>query len=69
MQADIDAGLTSARPVAVDRAMRTLDLSGAVRAKKVYTTSPDSDAVRAPILLDRDFTSDRPDRVWVTDFT
>ncbi len=63
------AGLPTASPGAVDRAMRTLGLSGVVRAKKVYTTSPDSGAVRAPDLLDRDFTSDRPDRVWVADFT
>ncbi|MGV2968436.1 MULTISPECIES: hypothetical protein [unclassified Mycolicibacterium] len=62
------AGLATASPGAVDRAMRTLGLSGVVRAKKVYTTSPNSDAVRAPDLLDRDFTSDRPDRVWVADF-
>lgn len=33
------------------------------------TTPPNSNAVRAPDLLDRDFTSDRPDRVWVADFT
>ena len=39
------------------------------RAKKVYTTVADPDVVRAPDLLDRDFTSDRPDRVWVADFT
>lgn len=63
------AGLATASPGAVDRAMRTLGLSGVVRATKVYTTSPGSDAVRAPDLLDRDFTSDRPDRVWVADFT
>ena len=63
------AGLATASPGAVDRTMRTLGLSGVVRAKKVYTTSPNSDAVRAPDLLDRDFTSDRPDRVWVADFT
>lgn len=63
------AWLATASPGAVDRAMRTLGLSGVVRATKVYTTSPGSDAVRAPDLLDRDFTSDRPDRVWVADFT
>ncbi|MCT1462567.1 hypothetical protein [Corynebacterium sp. p3-SID1140] len=44
------AGLATASPGAVDRAMRTLGLSGVVRAKKVYTTSPDSDALRAPDL-------------------
>ncbi len=63
------AWLATASPGAVDRSMRTLGLSGVVRAKKVYTTCPGSDAVRAPDLLDRDFTSDRPDRVWVADST
>lgn len=63
------AGLATASPDAVDRAMRTLGLSGVVRAKKVYTTSQSSDALGAPDLLDRDFTSDRPDRVRVADFT
>lgn len=62
-------GLAAASPGAVDRVMRTLGLSGVVRAKKVYTTAADPDVVRAPDLLDRDFTSDRPDRVWVADFT
>lgn len=62
-------GLAAASPGAVDRVMRTLGLSGVVRAKKVYTTVADPDVVRAPDLLDRDFTSDRPDRVWVADFT
>ena len=63
------AGLATASPGAVDRATRTLGLSGVVRAKKVFTTSPNSDAVRAADLLDRDFTSDRRERVWVADFT
>lgn len=63
------AGLATASPGAVDRVMRTLELSGVVRAKKVYTTVADPDVVRAPDLVDRDFTSDRPDRLWVADFT
>jgi len=63
------AGLTTASPGAVDRVMRTLGLSGVLRSKKVYTTSSDPDGVRAPDLVDRDFTSDRPDRLWVADFT
>lgn len=62
-------GLPTASPGAVDRAMRTLGLSGVVRSKKVYTTVAKSDGVRAPDLVDRDFTSDRPDRLWVADFT
>lgn len=63
------AGLPTASPGAVDRAMRTLGLSGVLRSKKVYTTVADSDIVRAPDLVDRDFTSERPDKLWVADFT
>lgn len=37
------------------------------RRKKVFTTRPDPDSLRAPDLVDRDFTADRPDALWVTD--
>src|SRR5699024_12667520 len=63
------AGLPTASPGAVDRSMRTLGLSAALRSKRVYTTVADPDVVRAPDLVDRDFTSDRPDKLWVADFT
>ena len=53
----------------VDRAMRTLGLSGIRRAKGVRTTIPAKDGKRAGDLLDRDFTAATPNRVWVTDFT
>ncbi|MGC5028284.1 IS3 family transposase, partial [Tsukamurella sp. DT100] len=54
---------------AVDRAMRSLGLSGVVRGKAPRTTIPDSRASRAADLLNRDFTAPAPDRVWVSDFT
>jgi transposase InsO family protein len=54
---------------AVDRAMRTLGLSGVRRDKGIRTTIPARDGKRAGDLLDRDFTADAPNRVWVTDFT
>lgn len=54
---------------AVDRAMRTLGLSGVRRDKHVRTTIPAKDGVRAGDLLDRDFTATAPNLVWVTDFT
>ncbi len=53
----------------VDRAMRTLDLSGVRRDKGVRTTIPAKDGTRAGDLLDRDFTAPAPNCVWVTDFT
>ena len=37
--------------------------------KKVFTTRQDPDAVRAPDLVNRNFTADRPDALWVTDLT
>ena len=54
---------------AVDRAMRTLGLAGVRRDKCTRTTIPAKDALRAADLLDRDFTADAANRVWVTDFT
>ena len=53
----------------VDRAMKTLGLSGVRRDKGVRTTIPAKDGKRAGDLLDRDFTAQAPDLVWVTDFT
>ena len=54
---------------AVDRAMRTLGLSGVRRDKGIRTTIPAKDGKRAGDLLDRDFTAPAPNRAWVTDFT
>lgn len=54
---------------AVDRAMRTLGLSGNTRAKGIRTTIPGKDGHRAGDLLNRDFTAPSPDHTWVMDFT
>ena len=54
---------------AVDRAMRSLGLSGVRRDKGIRTTIPAKDGKRAGDLLDRDFTAAAPNRIWVTDFT
>jgi transposase InsO family protein len=54
---------------AVDRAMRTLGLSGVRRDKGTRTTIPGKDGKRAGDLLNRDFTATAPNRTWVTDFT
>jgi putative transposase len=54
----------------VARLMRELCIQGVSRArKKVFTTCQDPDATRAPDLVNRDFTADRPDALWVTDLT
>lgn len=62
-------GLPQASPGSVDRAMRTLGLSGVTRTKRVRTTIPAKDGRRAGDLLNRDFTAPAPDRRWVMDFT
>jgi putative transposase len=54
---------------AVDRAMRTLGLSGVRRNKTTRTTIAAKDGIRAGDLLNRDFTAPAPNRVWITDFT
>lgn len=53
----------------VERVMRELGLTGAVRGKKVITTIPDGSVERAPDLLDRKFVASAPNRCWVADFT
>ena len=61
-------GITAAR-CTVERLMRRLGLRGAMRGKVVRTTVPDA---KAPCPLDRvnrHFTADRPNQLWVSDFT
>jgi putative transposase len=54
----------------VARLMRELGIEGVSRRrKKVFTTRADPDAGRAPDLVNRQFTADRPDALWVTDLT
>lgn len=54
----------------VARLMRDLGICGVSRArKKVFTTRADPDAVRAPDLVNRNFTAEAPDQLWVTDLT
>ncbi|SDH52104.1 putative transposase [Pseudonocardia oroxyli] len=53
----------------VERLMRSLGLCGVCRGQPVITTRPDEQAVRAPDLVDRDFTATRPNQLWVVDMT
>jgi putative transposase len=53
----------------VERLMRDLGLEGARRGRRRRTTIPDSSAARPADLVQRQFTPDRPDRLWVADFT
>src|SRR5690554_7043696 len=52
------------------RLMRELGIEGVSRRRKrIFTTVGDPDAVRASDLVNRNFTADRPDALWVTDLT
>jgi putative transposase len=52
------------------RLMRAAGLEGAKRRGKPWrTTVCDPAAVRAPDLVERDFSASRPDELWVCDFT
>ena len=62
------AGLAVAH-CTVDRLMRAEGMNGARRAKKIRTTVPGKDGVRAGDLLNRKFSAPAPNVVWVADFT
>jgi putative transposase len=53
----------------VERLMRRMGLTGAVRGKTVRTTVQDDAGVRAADLVKRQFTAGAPNRLWVADFT
>ena len=54
----------------VARLMRAMGIEGVSRQRRrVFTTISDPDAVRAPDLVNRNFTADRPNGLWVTDLT
>ena len=53
----------------VARLMRAEGIRGASRSKKRFTTRSDPAALRAPDLMNRDFTAAAPNEKWVADFT
>lgn len=54
----------------VQRLMRQAGIQGAERRGKPWrTTTPDPTAQRRPDLVERDFSADAPNRLWVGDFT
>jgi putative transposase len=53
----------------VARLMRERGFIGATRRKYVVTTIRDREAKPSPDLVDRNFTADAPDRLWVADIT
>lgn len=53
----------------VERLMRQQGLRGIRRGKQFITTRPDSSAPRAEDHVKREFHADRPNELWVVDFT
>jgi transposase InsO family protein len=63
-----DGGIALAR-CTVEGLMRANRIKGCANGKVQVTTRPGSSHVAAPDLVRRDFTADRPDAVWLSDFT
>mgnify|MGYP001112855847 CR=1 FL=1 len=54
----------------VERLMRREGIQGAKRRGRPWrTTTPDPEGAQRPDLVDRDFTAERPNELWVADFT
>lgn len=53
----------------IARLMRNRSICGASRRKTTVTTIRDGDAKPAPDLVDRRFTADAPNQLWVADIT
>jgi putative transposase len=53
----------------ITRLMRQAGLQGASRRKRYRTTVRDREARPAPDLVDRNFSVERPDQLWVADIT
>jgi putative transposase len=53
----------------VERLMRRLGLQGVRRGKTVRTTTPDTSAPCPLDRVNRQFKADRPNQLWVSDFT
>lgn len=51
------------------RLMKQLGIQGVTRNRRVRTTRPDDKAQRPADLVDRAFTADHPNRLWVVDLT
>jgi transposase InsO family protein len=61
-------GFTAAKCM-VERLMKAMGLRGVMRGKGVRTTRPDDKAHRPLDLVHRQFTADRPNALWMADFT
>jgi putative transposase len=62
-------GIQVARCCTVERLMKADGLRGVVRGAKICTTKPDAAVPRPEDLVERQFTAQRPNQLWVVDFT
>jgi len=53
----------------IARLMRELGIRGVTRSKTTITTRSDKSSPRAPDLVKRQFRAERPNQLWVCDFT
>lgn len=53
----------------IARLMRELGIRGVTRSKTTVTTRSDRNSPRAPDLVNRRFRAERPNQLWVCDFT
>jgi putative transposase len=53
----------------VERLMKADGLRGVVRGAKIKTTRPDPKVARPQDLVERQFSAQRPNQLWVVDFT
>jgi len=53
----------------VERLMRILGIQGVVRGKKIITTNPDTSQPCPDDKVNRQFTAQRPNQLWVSDFS
>ena len=69
MVVELDSRGHHVNPKRVARLMREAGLEGVSRRKRTRTTRRERDAQAAPDLVERDFTAQGPDALWVADIT
>ncbi len=69
MVVELEARGHHVNPKRVARLMREAGLQGVTRRKRTNTTRRDRDTRVAPDLVQRDFTAQGPDQLWVADAT